>query len=572
MTPRIGFRDHLVGLVLCVAYVALLIPTAADIGMSRDEGFYVRAAQDYGAWMRLYADDRTEALTPEAIDHGWSFNSEHPGLVKSMFALSWLLHESKKDPGAARDAPAQGFFATDSLAFRFPGMACAGLLLWLLYIFGARVFGRPAGAFAAASYALLPRAFYHAHLDCFDVPITLAITFAVYAYWRSLRSRSWAVMAGIAFGLALATKHNSWILPPIFLIHFVWTTVSVRSRRKKGERISASLSSRPWWLLSMATIGPLIFVATWPWLWDLETILPRIGFYIRFHLSHEYYNMVYFGRTYFEPPFPIAFPFVLTLFTVPLTFLVLVGLGLSRRARALLPDGIAKRIWPKGDVQADAAHTDVLLFGCLLAPLVVIALPSSPIFGGTKHWLTAYPFFALYAGFGFVRVAHSFRHALGARLPKAGDTARALAAVVLLAPLAIETHHSHPFGLSHYTAAAGGVPGAADHGMNRQFWGFTTGSLTEFFKREMPNGGSVYLCDTLPSAWTMLQRDGHLPRNIRGTMDLPSADFVMVHHEHHFAEVDFQAWVAFGSTQPVHVLTLDGVPIVTVYENPRRRR
>ena len=52
---------------------------------------------------------------------------------------------------------------------------------------------------------------------------------------------------------------------------------------------------------------------------------------------------------------------------------------------------------------------------------------------------------------------------------------------------------------------------------------------------------------------------------------LPQADFVVVHHEHHFAEVDFQAWVAFGSPEPAHVLTYDGVPIVTVYENPRRR-
>jgi hypothetical protein len=70
----------------------------------------------------------------------------------------------------------------------------------------------------------------------------------------------------------------------------------------------------------------------------------------------------------------------------------------------------------------------------------------------------------------------------------------------------------------------------------------------------------------------MLQRDGLLPDNIRPTPDLTRADYVIVHHEKHFAEVEMQAWIAFGSVAPVHVLTYDGVPIVTVYENPAHAR
>jgi hypothetical protein len=46
----------------------------------------------------------------------------------------------------------------------------------------------------------------------------------------------------------------------------------------------------------------------------------------------------------------------------------------------------------------------------------------------------------------------------------------------------------------------------------------------------------------------------------------------MVHHEDHFLDVELQSWIAFGTTKPAHVLTYDGVPIITVYENPRRRR
>ncbi len=107
--------------------------------------------------------------------------------------------------------------------------------------------------------------------------------------------------------------------------------------------------------------------------------------------------------------------------------------------------------------------------------------------------------------------------------------------------------------------------------MNRQFWGFTTGSVLPFLLEAMPEGGTVYLNDTTPAAWDMLKRDGLLPANLRPAYDLARADYVLVHHEKHFAEVDHQAWVAFGSTAPAHVLAYDGVPIVTIYENPRHR-
>lgn len=553
----VGWRDHLLGLSLCVLYVALLMATASDLGMNRDESFYVTAAQDYGRWFELYAEDPERAMQPEVRDRAWDYNHEHPGLAKSLFAFSWLAHQ-KYD-----------LFESPSMAFRFPGMLSAGLLLWLIYIFGARVFSRQAGAFAAGAFALMPRVFYHSHLDCFDIPITLACTWVVYCYWRSLTSRLWAVWTGIAFGLALATKHNSWVLPGIFLIHFVWMKLALRGERNEDGRIEPRLLERlrvgPYWLLAMCWIGPVIFVVTWPWLWS-DDALARFGWYARFHVSHVYYDIAYFGFTYFEPPFPVSYPFVMTLFTVPLATLVLAGFGIRERFRAMIPQRLAR-----GWRHDDPMRTDVLLVGCLLAPILMIALPSSPIFGATKHWITAYPFLALYAGLGFWRVSMLFRHGLGKRLPKARHTAVALASAVALAPSAIETHHSHPFGLSHYTYAAGGVPGAADYGMNRQFWGFTTGSLTEFFSEQMPEGGTVFICDTTTGAWDMLRRDGLLPANIRGTLDMARADFIMVHHEHHFAEVDYQAWVRYGSPQPAHVLTYDGVPIVTVYENPQRR-
>ncbi|MET0341667.1 MAG: glycosyltransferase family 39 protein [Polyangiales bacterium] len=571
LTPptHVGLRDHLVGAAIGTIYLVILLFTANDLAMSRDESFYVIAAHDYGSWYGQLFSHPERALTQPSIDKHWSFNFEHPALMKTVFGLTWLLDE--------RYVPAIGkklgiadahLFTTPSLAYRFGGMLSAALLLWLIYVFGARAADRRLGLFAALSFATLPRVFYNAHLDCFDVPIVLMITWVTYCYWRALLSPRWAIMTGIAYGCALATKHNAWLVPAVLVVHFAWVAAQERARRARGEEARVRLT--PWWLLAMLTLGPLIFYASWPYIW-FDTFA-RIGQYVRFHMKHDYYNMAYMGVNYFRPPFPISYPFVMTLFTVPLTIVLLMLCGIGLRVRALMPEWLAARLMPRSELRADVRATDVLWLGSALVPILVIALPSTPIFGGTKHWFPSYPFLCLFAGYAALHVMVSTESRLMSRgLVEAGPVS-ILSMALLLAPGFAETAHSHRFGLSHYTLAAGGVPGAADWGMNRQFWGFTTGSVVDFLTQKMPEGGSVWLCDTTYPAFEMLKKDGRLPENIRAEGHLSEADYVLVHHEHHFAEVDFQAWQAFGSVQPVNVLTYDGVPIISIYEHPRRKR
>jgi 4-amino-4-deoxy-L-arabinose transferase-like glycosyltransferase len=460
--------------------------------------------------------------------------------MKLSFAGSWLAQQHL------------GLFPHESLAFRFPGMLTAGLLLWLIYAWGASVMHRQGALFAALAFALMPRVFYHSHLACFDIPIAFFVTLTAYTYWRALEDRRWIPVVGLAFGLALATKHNSWILPGIFLIHFAWIRRD-QARAGRGQRSSIM------WLPAMLVGGPLVLIGTWPWLW--HDTWGRLLAYASFHLRHVHYTYEYLGVSYFEPPLPVSVPFVMTLFTVSLTALALALFGLYHRREALWPPWLTKL----GDTPG--RRTDVLWLGCMLAPLLAIALPTSPIFGGTKHWITAYPFVALFAGWGLVAVIEraELEAWAGRRWPSWAFTA------LCLLPGAVETAHSHPFGLSHYMPLAGGVPGAADFGMNRQFWGFTTGSLSEWIGSKLPDGGSVWICDTTHGAWAMLRADGLIPSNVHASPSMSSADLILVHHEAHFNEVDYQAWVVSGSVQPVFVLRYDGVPIISVYENPRAR-
>jgi 4-amino-4-deoxy-L-arabinose transferase-like glycosyltransferase len=564
-----SWRDHLLGLAMTVVYVAILLVTSDGLGMNRDEGFYVDAAEAYARWWEALLTGAPDALDREVIDRAWEVNHEHPSLPKSLFAFSWLAQQRWQ------------LFPMDSMAFRFPGMVMSALTLWVLYLFGTRVYGRRAGLYAALAYALIPGVFYHAHLDCFDTPIVFMLVLVTYAYHRALTQPVWAIWAGIAYGFCLETKHNAWILPLVFLVHWAFVVGYERRARKRGERPRVSLV--PWWLIGMALLGPPLFVAMWPWMWN-DTI-PRIGEYVGFHVNHVHYNIAYLGTTYFSPPSPMSYAWVSTLFTVPLVTLVLGVAGIVLRARALLPAWALDRLWRSGALEPDPARTDVLIFGSFFTPMFVMMMPSTPIFGGTKHFLMAYAMLVLFGGVAFTRMTESLAVDLGCwldRLAKArpawataprlatAGTSLALAGV-LSSPL-VDTAHSHPFGLSFYTWAAGGVPGAADLGMNRQFWGFTTGSLAPWLNEHVPERGSVWICDTVPTAFRMLQRDGLLRDDIRVAWDLATADYAIVHHEDHFDIVDFQIWEVYGRVDPVFVLTYDGVPIVSVYENPHRRR
>jgi 4-amino-4-deoxy-L-arabinose transferase-like glycosyltransferase len=554
MRSRGGLRDHLTGFGLAVAYVTILLLSVRGLGYARDEGFYYRAAQSYAGWFDLLFTNPSAALERHAVDAAWAANHEHPVLVKSLFALSWKYLNQKWH-----------LFAEEGTSLRFGGMVFAGAALWLIYIWGTRVKSRTVGLMAALLFALMPRVFYQSHLDCFDVPIATMWTLCAYAYWRSLRQPGlwWAILTGVTFGLALDTKHNAWFLPVAILVHALVTKWPSFWHGLRHGEIRFPLA-----LLSMAFLGPLTFFALWPWIW-FDTAARLTG-YVQFHLNHDYYNMVFLGTTYWKPPMPRGYAWLMTAATVPFITLTLFGVGLWTRARRWAGHLLAR---PVDATVSDPGSADFLwLIGIAIAYAPWLST-NTPIFGGTKHWMTAYPFLCLFAGVGFDAVAERIRtlvHEHKKGVPAPVITA-SLAAVVLCAPLA-ETAHSHPWGLSNYTPLVGGAPGAASLGLNRQFWGFTTGAVADFLNQNMRPGDSAYIHDTAWDSWELQRRDGRLFGHVQGVALPHQGTFALYHHEDHMEGVEYQIWQAFGTAAPVYVGSYDGVPIIYVYARNRRSR
>ncbi len=579
LPDRIGWRDHVIGGALALGYFVWLLATARSLGFPRDEGMYFRAATSYVGWWRSLWEHGQEALKPGAIDGPWSDNHEHPVLMKTLFGVSWwFLHEKWR------------LVAEASTAYRIPAMLSAGVALWTTYLFGARAWSRLAGLVAAVLLGLMPRVFFHAHLACFDVPVMTAWIVCVYVHWRAAvrppDAQGWILAVGVVFGLALETKHNGWFLPFVLAPHALFL-----QRREILRALRAGRVSIPASLVSMAVLGPLVFFALWPYLWN--DTLARLQWYFEFHLNHEYYNLEYLGRNYFGPPSPRSYLPVMVLATVPTVTLVLFGVGAVERGAAAFQRIArwARGKWDRaheagsrsgasrvarnlaaalvGRSDSDRLETDLLLFLSLAVAMAPWLLPRTPIFGGTKHWLTAYPAMALFAGRGFDRVTVAMRRALPALEGRRWLGAQAaLFASVIAAPLAV-TVHSHPFGLSAYVPLVGGTAGGASLGLNRQFWGFTTQTAAEeYLNPKAPRGAGVFIDDTTWDAWAHMQEEGRVRSDLRGAGAPHEAGFALVQHELHMNEVDYSIWTAFGSVNPVYVVEHDGVPIVSIYRRP----
>lgn len=563
-------------LVLCATTTGLQLASRTQ-GFARDEGYYFHAAEHHAAYYEELASrlakGELRALTDRAlIDRYFSYNNEHPPLLKTLFGLSWrTLHRCSCPSEAGQHAfsyPARhrtlGLLKNGE-AMRLPSHLLAGALCAVVYLIGRRSFGR-AGALAAAGLAILmPRHVFHAQLSCFDAPVTAMLGITTWAYLRAQQTdrKSWAIVSGVLFGLSLSTKHNAFFLPPLLYLHALWLrrdllhTDATESSQTRTKRVLRYLFQP--WALSMALLGPLVYLLSWPYLW-FQTV-KRFTWYVGFHLHHVHYNIEYLGQNYNRPPYPWHYVPVMTLLTMPVVTLLLAVVGAVlwtlRKDQLIVP-------LPSGE---RAGGELPLLLLSALWPMLIIMRPGTPIFGAEKHWLPSVPFVALFAG---AAVAYLIRQMSQKALHQA--VLAPLVVGIVLTPAALSVWRSHPYGLSHYNALAGGPVGAANLGMNRQFWGYSVRGAMPFLNRALAPSTPVYFHDANWFQLRMSQLDGFLRRDMADSgMEEPGVSgsrAAMVMHEKHFNKYEYWIWDAYGTTKPSYVQTHLGVPLCTVYERP----
>jgi len=527
-----------VGWLLALVTTITVVMLQRDVGIARDETVYMSAGQRYAEWW-VGLGKLQHGLGGPLITSvfggpmGGGGNPEHPPLAKLAAGLS---HRWFHD-----DLPIFG----ELTAYRLPSAILHGVLAWLVFTFVLEVWGLAEAVTAALCLLLLPRALFHAGLTCFDAPIMTLWFATIVAYWRALGidSKKLPWQLGIAWGLALATKHTALLLPFAIGIHYIVLAIRNRDALFRWRLVA-----------TMAVLGPLVLFVAWPWLW-LDPI-GHVKQWLQFHATHVHYNFEYLGHNWNAPRFPWHVALVTTLFTVPTATLGAAAIGA----------GVWIARWRRG-TNADRERAPVLLLGLSAAAAIgPFFLGTTPIFGAEKHWMAVLPTICIAAGVGTIwaarRLAVTFE-----RVP-ARVAIGVVAGTIVLAGFC-ETVVSHPYALTWYSALAGGSPGGADLGMNRQFWGVSArGVLPEIATQPL---GPVYSHDASP-AWGWYERLGELPKGYpdagNEAAGIAASSYALVIHEKHFNRHDYLIWKSYGTVQPLFVLRSGGVPIVSLYKRP----
>ena len=547
------------GLGLVVALTVVINSTG--LGLTRDEGYYFDAAERYAGWFRRLGSDPARAFGDPVIRRHFEVNREHPVLVKNLMALSYLAF-APGHPNSSWPPEQRGGYVR---AMRLPAALFSALAVVLVYLLGLSLAGRRVGLLAALMFWLAPRHFYHAGLACLDMPACATWLLVIYAWRRSRGSLKWSLLTGLFWGLAISTKHNGFFLVPVLGLHWLVAERGSFSFRREGF----SLPRIPLAFFAMAVLGPLVFFLHWPFLW--HHTVERLGWYFGFHLHHVNYYWEYFGTLLTDPPFPWLYPFAVTALTLPAPTLLLGLVGLlavlgQRLGRPLAAlggwlgrfAGLEARSRPGPDWCDD--RDGWLLLVNAFVPLLVIAVPAVPIFGGMKHWLHAMPFFCL---LGALALEHLLRSVLDSEGPR--RAAFAVVSALVLLPSVLGLLHVGNYGTSYYNALAGGIDGAADLGMQRQYWSNNVSGVLDWVNENAPPRARVYLHEVNPECFRTYQRDGYLRPDLRMGWSPDTADVFAYQYHREFVDAEYRAWNRLGHSKPAWGLYLDEVPLLLVY-------
>ncbi len=501
-----------------------VVLTIGGPGVTSDEPLDVRVGRSYldklGRWL---IDGRPAG--PRPLEGLFADNRQHPPLGRLLVGIasvvaepveSWLGGPDPFGVYPARLAPAVAF----------------GLLVWLLAAEAGRRWGRAGAVGAAVAMVAMPRVFAHAHFATLDTILCLFWTLALLMAERgsaSTRPARALGLAGIAWGLALLTKINAWLLPAVVVVRVI--------QRLGWRRGVVALTA--WLAAGLAT-----FFVGWPWLW--RDTAARLRAYLGTSVDRLPLRVEYFGQVYVDREVPWHYPWVYFAATVPVGLLALGAVGVVVGWRRRREDGLP-----------------IVLVATVLLWLAVFST-GAPVYDGERLFLVVFPAWALLVGRGFAAAWSSG--------PWNGRWGR-LALGLFLAAQGYGTIAMHPFGLSYYNALVGGLPGAERLGLELTYWGDAVdGRLLDDLAGRLERGEPIALAPTLHPAQAVasttpaiLERGG-APMLEEGAV--PRAAWVVIYRRRAYWTPEVARLVAEGP--PVVVRSRQGVWLSGIWKGPGR--
>ncbi len=375
---------------------------------------------------------------------------DHPPLGRivlgvSQYLTSWCISGSES---TSHNVPAA----------RLGSCVAFAMMVLLLSEFCQRRYGWASAVCVAILLISTPCLIGHARLAALESATNLAWVAALLpllAWWTETRPPTTlrACISGVFWGLLLLTKVQGILLPPVV---FLWAAWQYRWH-----------GLRP--LVCWAICGGVVFLLAWPWLWldPIHNVQQYLG---RTTVRTPLYCW-YFGERFADKQVPWHYPFVVTLFTLPVGVL----LCLLARFRRKQPDA-----------------KDQLLLLSIAVPLLVFALPGTPVYDGNRLFLIVMPAIAVLAARAFSRF-DTLTISMN-ELPRSPIPQTVLRwQVAVLGLLALQPFGSpifSPYAISQYGPLAGGNNGAAWMGMESSYW---SDGLNRSFWEQVPENSTLFV-------------------------------------------------------------------------------
>ncbi len=431
-------KNILVAVFIALFAFLLLYSTTSDIGITCDEAWINdSAAHSFAQWMSMTAKDIirgdfTTFRSKESIEKyfGGHFHY-HPPFGRMMHALSLIFF---------------GNIAGEIKALRISPEIMFSIICALVFLITLRFTDYISAFTASLGLLFMPRMFGHGHIFALDIPVTFMWTLTVFFFLKCDEKPIYKYLFALSLGLSFCTKAQSALIPVAI---FLWLILF--PDKKKFS------------ILTFGTMGAIaVFYFTNPWLWvDFTSHFTEFISGMSTHTEDFVVRTYYLGKKFNSNALPWHYPFLLSFFTIPAPYILLIVISVTAIAINLF--NRLKEVFAKSVNISNEKYAIFILINALI-PLIVVSSGIAPSYDGERLFLPAFPFLAILSGFGFMKIKMlCFRG-------KSAAGAYILSSLLILSS-AISLYGIHPYELSYFNIYAGGLKGAKKIGMETTYWG-----------------------------------------------------------------------------------------------------
>lgn len=548
-------KSILLAILYSVLFFLAAFLTLDDYGISWDETIHFRRGEAYVYYFltgnKTYQDlpdvnlQGTEGK-PENIDkprrsfyqndfHNGQFweirDIGHPPLSDQLAAFFNVLFFQKLG------------ILDDITSFHLYNILAGTLIVFIVTFFASVTFGKFASLSAFLVLVTYPLFWAESHFNMKDIAQAAFYSGFLFSIYKSLTASSnWFFVSAVFFGMALGTKFNILFTPFIVLPYFL-----IRFFREKA---SLALTNNYFFMfLIWIGIVMLIFVGSWPFLWqNPENILRVFDYYRNIGTGTNYQPDQFFWLGF--NTFPLQWIF----FTTPPLTLLLLVIGLFSCWKNRFKFYSVTILW-------------LLWF---LIPILRVSLPGTSIYGGVRQIFEFIPALALISGMGAYQIVSWVKD------QKIKKLAAIIVTFAFLWP--IQTLISlHPNENVYFNNLMGGLSGAKDR--NFPSWGNSFGNayyqgikwLNENAELDAKlalvqgtpaNAPAILLRSDINYLYSDTSSDSYF------SGDAKEGEYLMELTFNDSYKPDSEIWrYTEESLMPVYEVKVDSVPILKIWKN-----